>query len=202
VLDIGCGDGAFLRRLVAAGWTGPVHGFEPGHAAAERARARGLVIEEKTFEQLDAEAEFDLIVMRHVIEHVREPRAVLDRVHRALKGGGLAYIATPDERALSARLFGRYWHGYDPPRHLWVFRPDGIRRLLEEAGFDVVEERWAFAPDIFTGSLGYAISPVPTRKRLLTSNFNPLVAIPAAAAGGVEVASRRSTMYGAIARAR
>lgn len=143
---------------------------------------------------------FDLVILRHVIEHVRDPRFVLDRVHQLLRPGGLVYVATPDERALAARVFGRYWHGYDPPRHVWVFRPAAVRRLLAEAEFDLVEERWHLGSEIWTASTGYLISRRPRARRLLASALNPLVAGPALAAGVVELALHRSTMYAAIAR--
>jgi SAM-dependent methyltransferase len=200
-LDAGCGDGAFLLRLAEAGWKGPLLGLEPGRAAAARARSHGFEVEEKAVEQLDAVGEFDLVVLRHVIEHVRSPRGVLERVRRSLRPGGLLYLGTPDERALSARVFGRYWHGWDPPRHLWILNPEGVRRVLRETGFELVAERWGFAPEIWTASLGYALSPAPGRARILTSNLNPFVALPAAAAAGVEVLAHRSTMYAVAARA-
>jgi SAM-dependent methyltransferase len=200
VLDVGCGDGAFLRRLVAAGWRGSLHGLEPARAAAARARARGVDVEQATIEDFASREPFELVVLRHVVEHLRDPRSVLERVRTLLDPGGLVYCATPDERALSARVFGRYWHGYDPPRHLWVFRPAAVRRLLLDAGFELVSERWNLGSEIWTGSLGYVISRRPGARRRLASNLNPLVAIPALGAGAVELMLRRSTMYAAVGR--
>jgi len=199
-LDAGCGDGTFLVRLRAAGWRGPLHGLEPGPAAAAAARARGVEVAETTVEALDADGAYDLVVLRHVIEHVRDPLGVLERVRTALRPDGIAYVATPDERALSARVFGRYWHGYDPPRHLWVFRPPALRRLLDEAGLTVLDERWHLGGEVWAASLGYAISPKPTRRRRLASVLNPLVAVPALAIGAAEQALHRSTMYGVVVR--
>jgi 2-polyprenyl-3-methyl-5-hydroxy-6-metoxy-1,4-benzoquinol methylase len=199
-LDVGCGDGIFLQRLRAAGWHGPLHGLDPNPAAAARARARGIRVEEATLEDFQGREGYDLVILRHVIEHLRDPRAALARIHSFLAPGGLAYVATPDEGALSARVFGRYWAGYDPPRHLWVFRPPAVRRLLEEAGFAVLDEQWYVGAEMWTASLAAAISPRPGRRRLFASAFNPLVAVPALAAGTVEMLLHRSTMYAAIGR--
>ena len=137
-----------------------------------------------------------------MIEHLRDPRAVLRRVRDAVRPGGLVYLATPDERALSARVFRRYWHGYDPPRHLWVFRPEALRRLVVDEGLEVVDERWHLGAEVWAGSLGYAISPRPSGRRRFASVLNPLVAAPALAAGALEQALHRSTMYGLVARRR
>jgi SAM-dependent methyltransferase len=199
-LDVGCGDGRFLRRLRAAGWRGRLHGVEPSPVAAAAARSHGIDVEKAPFEEFATGDRFDLVVLRHVLEHVRDPRATLGRVHSVLRPGGLVYVATPDEGAIAARVFGRYWHGYDPPRHLWVFRPAAVRRLQTDAGFEVVEERWHLGAEIWSGSLGYAISPRPGKRRLLASNLNPLVAAPAIVVGTIELLLRRSTMYAAIGR--
>lgn len=202
VLDVGCGEGSFLVRLRSAGWQGQLCGLEPEAGAAARARARGIGVEEGTIERFDTSETFDLVVLRHVIEHVRDPLVVLDRIHGVLRPGGTLYLATPDEHALCARVFGRFWHGYDPPRHLWVFRPSGVHRLLAHSGFDVVEDRWDFAPVMWAASFAYLLSPEPSRRRVLASMFNPLVMPPTFLAAGIEVMLRRSTMYAATARRR
>ena len=200
VLDAGCADGTFLLRLRAAGWHGPLHGAEPGAGPAATARARGIAVTQSAVEDVVTTEPYDLVVLRHVIEHVRNPRAVLARVTALVRPGGIVYVATPDERALSARVFGRYWHGYDPPRHLWVFRPAALRRLVAESGLELVDERWHLGAEVWAGSLGYVLSPRPGPRRRLTSVANPFVALPSLAAGLVEQAARRSTMYGLVAR--
>jgi hypothetical protein len=144
------------------------------------------------------------VVMRHVLEHVRDPRATLERVSEVLAPGGTLYVATPDARALAATVFRRFWHGYDPPRHLFAFTSGGLRRLLARCGFELVAESWDFSPQMWTGSLRHALGRGQRqrmdRARWLAHDLNPLVAVPSVAAASVEVALRRSTMYSATAR--
>jgi len=199
-LDLGCGDGAFLARIRSAGWHGSLHGVERGGEAVRAARQRGIEVEQTSVEEFVPRDAFDLVVLRHVIEHVRDPRSLLERVRAMLRPGGIAYVATPDEEALSARVFGRYWHGYDPPRHLWVFRPPTLRRLHVEVGLELVGERWDLGPEIWSSSLGYRLSPTPGPLRLAASPLNPLVAAPALGLAAAERALRRATMYGLVSR--
>lgn len=85
-LDIGCGDGAFLRRSPCERATGidmrigdPPIG--PGHP---------LPFLNKSF---------DLVTMLAVIEHVSNPRYVISEVARVLRPGGRLVLTTPKQAA-------------------------------------------------------------------------------------------------------
>ncbi len=113
-------------------------------------------------------------------------------------------IGTPDARALAAETFGKHWHGYDPPRHLFAFTRGGMRQLLARAGFLLEREYWDFAPQMWTGSLQHALTGLRMNESLATlggSNFNPIAAVPAILAATVEKVLHRSTMYVVVARA-
>lgn len=204
VVDIGCGTGRFLERLRRAGWRGTLAGLEPApDVAAAAARRLGVPVQTGSIEDMDIdEGSMGTVVLRHVIEHLRDPREALRRVRRILEPRGFVYVATPDARALAATVFGRYWHGYDPPRHLFAFTRDGLRRLLAREGFEVVDERWFFAPQMWTGSLRHALGRGrrPRWAAIAGHDFNPLAAVPAVVGAGLEVALHRSTMYALTAR--
>ena len=205
LLDVGCGSGKFMARLRATGWAGPMRGLEPDAAAAGRASDLLRVpVRIGGVEMLSTEPpELAAIILRHVIEHVPEPLDTLCELRSLLAPGGVLYLGTPDAHTLSARVFGRFWHGYDPPRHLFAFTAEGMRALLERAGFVVGREYWDFAPQMWTGSLHHALARGrnPRWAALLTSNVNPIAAIPAILGATVERSLGRSTMYAVLARA-
>lgn len=206
LLDVGCGPGRFLARLRASGWQGPMRGLEPDAGAAARAaELAGVPVRVGAVDSLAGEKPgLAAIVLRHVVEHVPEPLETLRALRSLLVPDGVLYLGTPDARALSACVFGRYWHGYDPPRHLYAFTAGGMRRLLGRAGFEVESEHWDFAPQMWTGSLHHALARGrnPRWAALLTSNLNPVAAAPAIAGAAAEWATRRSTMYAVLARPR
>jgi SAM-dependent methyltransferase len=72
-----------------------------------------------------------------VIEHLHDPLTMLLECRRVLKPGGTLVIATPNSASLGHRTFKSDWVSLDPPRHLVLFDPPTMRRLLDEAGFDV-----------------------------------------------------------------
>lgn len=89
----------------------------------------------------------DVILMRQLIEHLRDPRAALRQVHRKLSADGVLVLETPNRGGWDYRLFrGRYWGGYHIPRHFHLFSLEAMTRLLTEAGYRV--ERQVCTPSI------------------------------------------------------
>ena len=203
-LDVGCGPGQMLERIRAAGWTGPMRGIEPNAEVADETSERtGVPVDVAAVEALPPDLpRAGLIVLRHVIEHVRDPLTVLKSLADLLEPNGVLYVGTPDALALVARVFGPSWHGWDPPRHLVVMPKGAVRRLLERAGFEVVAERWDWAPQMWMASLSHRLSANGGSRsaQRLVSPLNPIVALPAVLAATVELVARRTTMYGVLAR--
>jgi 2-polyprenyl-3-methyl-5-hydroxy-6-metoxy-1,4-benzoquinol methylase len=96
VLDIGCSMGGFLAALRETG--ARVMGVEPSPHDAEVARTRfGLDVRPGFFEQADfGSLRFDVISLRFVFEHVRDPRAIVRRARGLLAGGGRLFIEVPN----------------------------------------------------------------------------------------------------------
>jgi SAM-dependent methyltransferase len=89
----------------------------------------------------------DLIVLRQLLEHLRDPRAALHQIHRKLAPGGVLVIDTPNRGGWDYRLFKRrYWGGYHIPRHFHLFDLASLARLLRETGY--VLERQECTPSI------------------------------------------------------
>src|ERR1051326_1980005 len=80
----------------------------------------------------------DVIVMRQLIEHLRDPRAALLGLHRKLSPDGLLVIDTPNRGGLDYHLFRRRcWGGYHIPRHFHLFTQKSLVKLLEETGYAI-----------------------------------------------------------------
>jgi SAM-dependent methyltransferase len=137
MLDVGCGGGAFLRRMRKAGWI--VVGTEPDKRAAARLAAEEGFPVYHSLEDLIREREqcFDIIVLGHVIEHLPDPIHTLGILRSLLDAGGRLVLTTPNVSSLGSRIFDASWRGLEPPRHFNVFSPDSLRQALGRAGFHV-----------------------------------------------------------------
>lgn len=140
-LDVGCSTGGFLWCLKSYGWK--VAGVELHAGAAEHARAAvgcGVFtgeVEDAPFEP----GSFDFVHMSHVIEHVYDPQRTLDAVARLLAPGGVLYVETPNARGSGERLCGARWLPWDSPRHLHVFTPETLAKVVERAGLTMERQR-------------------------------------------------------------
>lgn len=134
-VDIGTGDGAFLKELLAAGFT-DVAGVEPSAApiAAASPDVRDC-IRQGLFERgmFPSESQ-SLVTCFQTIEHVMEPLGLCQAAAEILKPGGMLCLVGHNRRSLSATILGRRSPIFDI-EHLQLFSPVSMRRLLTRAGF-------------------------------------------------------------------
>jgi SAM-dependent methyltransferase len=143
-LDIGAGDGTFLRQLLDHGFQDVV-GVEPSTApiAAAEERVRPL-LRQGLFRREDFAAErFSLISCFQTIEHVYDPGCLCRDVFALLKKGGAILLVMHNRRAFSAKVLGKRSPIFDI-EHLQLFSPASARYLLESAGFRRVAVRAVF----------------------------------------------------------
>jgi 2-polyprenyl-3-methyl-5-hydroxy-6-metoxy-1,4-benzoquinol methylase len=140
VLEIGCGYGAMLSALAAAGHR--TTGMEPSQKAAAFCRRNGLAIVIGRFPDVPFPAgSFDIVVARHVIEHLSDPKGFVNALVQLAEPGGFIVIET-DNAWIAQYAWDRLRHqvrGCIPPfrsstDHTFVFRPAHLVRLMREAG--------------------------------------------------------------------
>lgn len=140
LLDLGCGNGDFLARAKSIGWDVVGVDFDP--TAVTTARERGLDVRLGGVDELTSETgKFDGITLSHFIEHVHNPTTTLAACHRLLKSGGWLWLETPNLESIGHDLYGPFWRGLEPPRHLVLFNYASLRRALEEAHFVELQDQ-------------------------------------------------------------
>lgn len=152
-LDVGCGTGDFLTRLLARGWDAHGLDFNADVVRLARSRAPGATVHHGTLERLAVPERFSYVALNHVLEHVARPHEVLRRCHALMEDGGMLSISVPNIESIEARVFGSRWRGLDIPRHLIHFDPRTLERLVRGAGFRVTLVR----PALFASSLSESL---------------------------------------------
>lgn len=141
--EIGCGMGYFLDFARQKGYN--VSGIEYSALGTEICRERfGLDVQQGSFEAMAIQPErFDVIFMGDVLEHLVDPRGMLEKARKMLKPGGIVAVEVP---SMFNSLVGRLAVlGYRmlrikkkmpmPPYHVNEFTPRTLDAIFRQAGF-------------------------------------------------------------------
>jgi 2-polyprenyl-3-methyl-5-hydroxy-6-metoxy-1,4-benzoquinol methylase len=160
LLDYGCGLGFFLDAAYEYGFD--VEGVEFNRYALNYIRKRYRYPAHGP-EEPTGQLSWDVITMFDVIEHLRDPFAMLDTAHRLLVPDGLLVLSTMDSTSLTSRLMGKRLEDFRRIReHLFFFDRANLASILGKHGFDVLRSE----------SLGHSFE-----LRLLASRLRATVGI-------------------------
>jgi SAM-dependent methyltransferase len=156
-IDVGCGAGDLAAGLIDRGWA--MSGVEPSADAASWARARGIEVHVGTMADAPfAPRQFDAAVLQQSLEHTIDPLGDLGRLRAMLRDGGPVAISVPNFGGWQPRIFRSRWFHLDVPRHRAHFTPNGLRQLLDRAGFERIEVRSGTSAVGLPASIQYALA--------------------------------------------
>jgi SAM-dependent methyltransferase len=156
-LDVGCARGDLAAGLRSRGWS--VDGVEPSPAAAALAAGRGVRVLGPTLTRAPIEAgAYDLVVMRHSLEHLPDPLSGVRALAGALSPRGVIVISLPNFASWQRGRFASRWFHLDLPRHRVHFTPSSLRTLLASAGLRVATEFTSTSVLGLPASLQYAVA--------------------------------------------
>lgn len=135
-LDVGTAAGFCVEAARDRGWD--AWGLEVSEYAAAQAQARGLQVLQGDSLALFEGRTFDVITLWDALEHLLDPRAVLEQACDLLADDGLLVFSTGDVGHPWSRLQGRQHRIYNPPQHLFYFSRRTMTALSERAGLTVV----------------------------------------------------------------
>ena len=82
------------------------------------------------------ENKFDLVSLIFVLEHLANPRSMLELISQIIYKEGIVYVEVPDEIAFIKKeseddIFNSC--------HLFMFNPESLSQLLQQAGLKVLK---------------------------------------------------------------
>jgi len=138
--DIGAGYGIFLEEVERLGRFGEIIAVEPSPQLADKCRERGFKVIQKTIEEISAgEVSVAFATSFEVLEHLYSPEEFLSAVRRILLPQGLLLITTLTVTGFDIQLLWEHSKSVYPPHHINLLSVEGMRRLFERAGFEVLE---------------------------------------------------------------
>jgi 2-polyprenyl-3-methyl-5-hydroxy-6-metoxy-1,4-benzoquinol methylase len=144
VLEVGCGAGGILQAFRDHG--AEIVGCDLGEEYLQFGRSQhGLDLRRGTLADLQLERPADVIVYSHVLEHVLDLNAEIERIKQALAPGGLVYLEVPSVKNIHQGYRGDFL-GLLQNAHTFHFTADTLVNVMSRHGFAALaatEEVWA-----------------------------------------------------------
>ena len=146
IIEVGCGKGYFLRKLVEQGGNSGI-GFDPSYIGPLELLDGKLRFNRGFYDEGSVDLVADIIICRHVIEHIANPLDMLGTIRLALANSPQAqvFFETPDvEWILKNQVVWDFFY-----EHCSYFSRPSIRLAFEKSGFLIDEIKNIFGGQYF-----------------------------------------------------
>jgi len=140
ILDIGCGEGITLEKLIKIFPNKNIKGIDYIKKNVEICKNRGLPVDYGSVYDLKIENNsIDCVIFLEVIEHLADYKKALQEIHRVLKPNGFLILIFPNDRIFKiARILTlKFKEAFYDPGHVKQWTPNTIKKLLKHRGFMV-----------------------------------------------------------------
>jgi len=135
-LDIGCSTGELVSYMRTNLGKGDAYGIEPNIEYYQKAKDRGLNIENTIIENYNPDIKFDIITMLNTLEHVISPSAVLRKICSLLNDKGYVLLCVPN---LLSTHINIPVDAFLSNAHLYNFTPATLGIMMAQAGLKPVK---------------------------------------------------------------
>jgi SAM-dependent methyltransferase len=152
VLDVGAAQGDLAKLLTERGYEVTAVEGVPALAAMAEGKCHRVVVANLDEPVQDLGGPFDIVVYGDVLEHLKNPLAVLVNINEHLKSDGVVIVSVPNSVHAWVRLqmlFGRFDYaerGILDKTHLRFFTFASFRVLVREAGLEMLQLKTTPAP--------------------------------------------------------
>jgi SAM-dependent methyltransferase len=137
ILDIGSGSGLNLAYFKLKFPDSNYYAIEPSDAAASILHNNGISLISRDVDDdwhKNVQRKFDLIIMRHVLEHFSDPVAALAKIESTLSDSGIIYIAVPNSFNPLSPLLTSWFRVV----HTYYFNRKTLKGILQKSNLQLI----------------------------------------------------------------
>ena len=135
LIDVGCGNGGFLKSIIKEIPDISVLGLDPSIQAVENCKKSNINVIQAAINELpNIKIDVDIISLISVLEHLTNPREAIRACKQSLGSSGIIYIEIPNTLKPEVSLTGFFNF-----EHIVHFTPSSLLKLLENEGFKFVK---------------------------------------------------------------
>jgi hypothetical protein len=142
IVEVGCGKGDFIKRLLNHDPTARGYGFDPSYLGPDVVADGRLRFEKRFYDATCASLKSDIVVCRHVIEHIPQPPLIVNSVRSAVTAASAAHVffETPCvDWILRNKVTWDFFY-----EHCSLFTAASLTTLFERCGFAVQSVKHVF----------------------------------------------------------
>jgi SAM-dependent methyltransferase len=136
IVEVGCGKGNFLVKLAQKS-NSFGYGFDPSYVGNDEELGGRVKFVKAFYDEKCTDYEADIIICRHVIEHIEDPIFLLNNIKKALKNtsNAIVFFETPcSEWILDNKIIYDFFY-----EHCSYFNKKSIIKTFEIAGFEIID---------------------------------------------------------------
>lgn len=137
LLEVGSGLGHLVGQLEDSFQT---FGMDINHWAVKQSKSvvNTSALQTASAQELPfADASFNVVIIKHIVEHLPDPAQALCEIGRVTESGGTLILATPNLGSLLKPWKGDKWIGYQDPTHISLKPPEEWLSLIRAANFSL-----------------------------------------------------------------
>ncbi len=147
-LDFGCGIGELVLKMKSRGFVS--HGVENNLNAYNACLKKNISV----FKDLKSlKSKFDVISCWHSLEHLSDFTTTLSKFNKLINKNGYLIVAVPNHESFDSKYYGKFWAGYDVPRHRYHFSKDALISNVEDSNFKLVDSSPMFLDAFYVSIL-------------------------------------------------
>ena len=133
-LDFGCGIGELVLKMKLRGFVSC--GVENNLNAYNACLKKNISV----FKDLiSLKSKFNLISCWHSLEHLSDFTTTLSKFNKLINKNGYLIVAVPNHESFDSKYYGKFWAGYDVPRHRFHFNKDALISSVEDSNFELID---------------------------------------------------------------